>query len=52
MSIFNEFLVLGNVWDVQSALSCRKLGFGVIGTSSAAVAASLGFEDGEDMPFS
>ncbi|MBL1419794.1 MAG: isocitrate lyase/phosphoenolpyruvate mutase family protein [Alphaproteobacteria bacterium] len=51
MSIFNEFLVLGNVWDVQSALSCRKLGFKAIGTSSAAVAASLGFEDGEDMPF-
>lgn len=52
MSIFNEFLLLGNVWDVSSALSCRKLGFKAIGTSSAAVAASLGFEDGEDMPFS
>ena len=51
MSIFSEFLVLGNVWDVSSALSCRKLGFKAIGTSSAAVAASLGFEDGEDMPF-
>ena len=51
MGVFNDFLLLGNVWDVQSGLSCQKLGFRAIGTSSAAVAASLGFEDGEDMPF-
>lgn len=51
MSVFDEFLLLGNVWDVQSALTHQKLGFAAIGTSSAAVAASLGFDDGEDMPF-
>lgn len=51
MNIFDDFLLLGNVWDVQSALSCQKLKFKAIGTSSAAVAGSLGFEDGEDLPF-
>lgn len=51
MSVFNDYLLLGNVWDVSSAVSHQKLGFQAIGTSSAAVAASLGFEDGEDMPF-
>ncbi len=42
---------LGNVWDVQSALLFQKLGFKAVGTSSAAIAASLGYDDGEDMPF-
>lgn len=51
MSIFNEYLLLGNVWDVQSALLHEKLGFRAIGTSSAAVAASLGYGDGEELPF-
>lgn len=51
MSVFNEYLLLGNVWDVQSALLHKKLGFAAIGTSSGAIAASLGYEDGEDMPF-
>ena len=31
-------LLLGNVWDVQSALLFQKLGFKAIGTSSAAIA--------------
>ncbi len=54
---FTEFhnqdspLLLGNVWDVNSALMFQKLGFKAIGTSSAAIAASLGYEDGEKMPF-
>jgi len=43
-------LLLGNVWDVQSALFFQKSGFKAIGTSSAAIATSLGYEDGE-MPF-
>jgi 2-methylisocitrate lyase-like PEP mutase family enzyme len=46
-----EPLLLGNVWDVQSAIILEKLGIKAIGTSSAAVAASLGYNDGEDMPF-
>ncbi len=46
-----EILVLGNVWDVQSALVFEKQGYKAIGTSSAAIASSLGFEDGEQMSF-
>lgn len=45
-------LLLGNVWNPQSALLYQKLGFKAIGTSSAAIATSLGYEDGEKMPFS
>jgi len=44
-------LLLGNVWDVNSALIFQKLGFKAIGTTSAAIAASLGYEDGERVPF-
>ncbi len=44
-------LLLGNIWDVQSALLFQKLGFKAVGTSSAAIATSLGYEDGEKMPF-
>lgn len=44
-------LHLGNVWDLQSALLYQNLGFQAIGTSSAAVASSLGYEDGEKLPF-
>jgi len=44
-------LLLGNAWNVQSALLLEKSGFKAIGTSSAAVATSLGYEDGEKMPF-
>lgn len=45
-------LIIGNVWNVQSAKVCEKLDFQAIGTSSAAIAHSLGYEDGEQMPFS
>jgi len=57
---FNEFLALhrkteplqiGNVWNAQSAQVYDKLNFEAIGTSSAAVASSLGFADGEEMSF-
>jgi len=48
----NSPFVLGNVHDTHSALIYEKLGFKAIGTSSAAIAASLGLEDGERMPFS
>jgi len=44
-------LLLGNVWNAQSALLFQKLGFKAIGTSSAAIATSLGYEDGEKVPF-
>ncbi len=47
----NEPLLLGNVWDVQSAKVLEKLNFQALGTSSAAIAHSLGYQDGEKMPF-
>lgn len=50
--LHNQTLLLGNVWDVQSAILFQKLGYKAIGTSSAAIATSLGYEDGEKMPFS
>lgn len=61
MSAFDHFLnlhnqdsplFLGNVWSAHSAQIFQNSGFKAIGTSSAAIAATLGYEDGEDMPFS
>src|SRR5882762_7244940 len=44
-------LLLGNCWDVSSAKLLEENGFKAIGTSSAALARSLGYEDGENLPF-
>jgi 2-methylisocitrate lyase-like PEP mutase family enzyme len=44
-------LIICNVWDVASAKTGEKLGFNAIGTSSAAIASMLGYEDGEQMRF-
>ena len=44
-------LLLGNIWDVNSAIILKNAGYKAIGTSSQAVAKSLGYEDGEQMPF-
>jgi len=44
-------LILCNVWDVTSAKTAEKMGFSAIGTSSAAIANMLGYEDGEEMRF-
>jgi 2-methylisocitrate lyase-like PEP mutase family enzyme len=44
-------LLLGNIWDVTSAKIFEQAGYKAIGTSSQAVAASQGYEDGEKMPF-
>jgi 2-methylisocitrate lyase-like PEP mutase family enzyme len=43
-------LVLPNVWDVGSARAVVDAGFPVVATASNAVAASLGYEDGEGAP--
>lgn len=48
----NTPLLLANVWDAASARLAEKLDFKAIGTSSAAIANLLSFEDGENMPFS
>lgn len=45
-----DLLVLPNVWDAKSALLFEEKAFPALGTSSAAVANSLGYEDGEKMP--
>lgn len=47
----NQPLLLGNVWDVPSAIAAEKLGLKALGTSSAAMASLLGYPDGEKIPF-
>lgn len=44
-------LLIGNVWNVQSARAYEKLSYQAVATSSSAVAFSLGYEDGENMSF-
>jgi 2-methylisocitrate lyase-like PEP mutase family enzyme len=44
-----EPLLIGNAWDAASAKAFEKQGFKAVGTSSAAVAAALGYNDGEEM---
>jgi 2-methylisocitrate lyase-like PEP mutase family enzyme len=43
-------LVLPNAWDAASARAVVAAGFPVVATTSAGVAAALGFEDHEDAP--
>jgi len=44
-------LLVGNIWDVNSATIFERNGFKAIATSSAAVANSFGYDDGEQLPF-
>src|SRR6201991_2127464 len=43
-------LLLPNVWDVASAKAVVAAGFPVVATTSAGVAAALGYEDHEGAP--
>ncbi|MFD9890621.1 isocitrate lyase/phosphoenolpyruvate mutase family protein [Amycolatopsis sp. NPDC059027] len=43
-------LVLPNAWDVDTARLVEQAGFPVVATSSVAVAAALGYPDGEAAP--
>jgi 2-methylisocitrate lyase-like PEP mutase family enzyme len=45
-----RILILPNAWDVASARVLEAAGFGALGTTSAGVAASLGYPDGERVP--
>jgi 2-methylisocitrate lyase-like PEP mutase family enzyme len=45
-------LVLANAWNVKSAIMIEKAGYTAIATSSGAIADSLGYKDGEEIPFS
>eukprot|EP01036_Dinobryon_divergens_P017908 gene17908-24356_t len=44
-------LVLYNAWDAGSARTIAAAGSRAIGTSSWAIAAAHGYEDGEAIPF-
>ena len=46
-----EMLVLPNAWDAGSAVIFEKAGFRAIGSTSAGIAYSLGYPDGEKVPF-
>lgn len=46
----DKLLVLPNVWDVAGARIVAEAGFPAIATSSAGIAWSLGYEDGERIP--
>ena len=46
-----DILVLPNAWDVISAGIFKQASFRAIGTTSSAIAASLGYLDGERIPF-
>lgn len=43
----SEVLLLPNIWDVASALIVEAAGFSAVATSSAGIAFSLGYADGE-----
>lgn len=45
-----KVLLLPNVWDVASARTVEEAGFGAIATTSAGVAFSLGYPDGQKIP--
>lgn len=44
--------ILANAWNVQSAKLIEAAGYPAIATSSGAIADSLGYPDGEQIPFS
>lgn len=44
-------LIIANVWDASSALAAHQAGYRALGTSSAAIAAMLGYDDGEAISF-
>jgi 2-methylisocitrate lyase-like PEP mutase family enzyme len=45
-----EILLLPNVWDVASALLIEESGFKAVATTSAGIAFSLGYPDGQVIP--
>jgi 2-methylisocitrate lyase-like PEP mutase family enzyme len=47
----SEILILPNAWDVASARIFEDAGFPAIGSTSAGIAFSLGYPDGEQVPW-
>ena len=48
----NKPLIIANAWNVKSAQIIEQNGYEAIATSSGAISNSLGYEDGEKIPFS
>lgn len=48
----DQLLLLATVWDAGSAQVVEQSDFEALGTSSAAIANVLGYDDGEQLPFS
>jgi 2-methylisocitrate lyase-like PEP mutase family enzyme len=46
-----KMLLLGNAWDLPSALALERSGFQAIGTTSWGIAQSRGYGDGEQLDF-
>jgi len=46
----SEALLLPNVWDVASARTVEECGFAAVATTSAGIAFSLGYPDGQKIP--
>ena len=44
-------LILGNVWDAYTARLAEEAGYKALGSSSHAIAFTLGYEDGEQISF-
>lgn len=60
MNLFQKFtqlhqqqspLLIGNIWDVNSAALFENAGYKAIATSSQALAIANGYDDGEEVPF-
>jgi len=47
----NKPLIIANAWNVKTAQMIENNGYAAIATSSGAIAGSLGYEDGEKIPF-
>ena len=46
-----DLFILPNAWNPESAMLMEQCNYPAVGTSSATVATSLGYPDGEGMPF-
>ena len=46
-----KLLILPNVWEVSVAAMLEDIGYPAVATSSSAIAASNGYDDGEKLPF-
>lgn len=44
-------LILPNIWNPLGALMLQDMGYGAVATSSSAIAQTLGWPDGEKLPF-